>query len=47
MIMNIIKFFKCKIRGHKLTYGGACPFTGATYYCCEKCNIMIPVQVVQ
>ena len=47
MIMNIIKFVKCKISGHKLTYGGACPFTGLLYDHCEKCNMMIPRQAVE
>jgi hypothetical protein len=47
MIKNIIKFLKCKISGHKLIYGGACPFTGMSYDNCEKCDMMIPRQAVE
>lgn len=42
-----IKTIICKMKGHELTFAVEVSFTGATYYYCKKCNIVMPVQVVQ
>lgn len=46
-MIHIIKKFRCIMKGHSLTPAGSCPYTGATYYYCDKCDMMIPVEVVQ
>jgi len=46
-MINLIKRTRCKLMGHELEHAGSCPFTGATYYYCNKCKFMIPVDVVQ
>jgi len=28
-----------------LVQAGTCPFTGSTYEYCERCEVMIPIQV--
>ena len=43
--MLIIDILKCKIKGHILVSAGSCPFTGSTYEHCERCEVMVPVQV--
>lgn len=37
----LFKNFICKIRGHKLSPAGTCPFTRLTYSYCEKCDSLI------
>jgi len=41
----MINKIKCKIKGHVLVQAGTCPFTGSSYEYCERCEIMIPIQV--
>jgi hypothetical protein len=43
--MLIVKFIKCKIKGHALVPAGSCPFTGSSYEYCQRCEVMIPGQV--
>jgi len=46
-MIHLIKRTVCKLRGHSLVHAGLCPFTGVTYYYCNKCEMMIPADVVQ
>jgi hypothetical protein len=46
-MIHLIKRTVCKLRGHALELAGSCPFTGSRYYYCNKCEMMIPVDVVQ
>jgi len=43
---NQINGIVCKIRKHILVHAGTCPFTGSTYQFCERCNAMIPMEIV-
>lgn len=45
-MINKIKLIICKIKGHSLVYAGQCPFTGARYELCERCQLMIPIDEV-
>lgn len=45
-MINKIKSILCKIKGHALVYAGQCPFTGARYELCERCQLMIPIDEV-
>lgn len=39
-----IKRLICKIKGHKLTKAGSCPFTGLSYDACTRCNSLLAKQ---
>ena len=45
-MINKIKSIICKIKGHYLIYAGQCPFTGARYELCERCQLMISIDEV-
>lgn len=47
MTLNIIKSIYCKFKSHDLQFAGSCPFTGARYEYCIRCDAMIPIDIVE
>jgi hypothetical protein len=45
-MINKIKAIACKIVGHSFISAGQCPFTGARYELCERCQLMMPIDEV-